>query len=377
MQDTIRAILRAATEEGSWEDALDRICFEVGAPASALFMSDDLELKSKSAVYSAFWRDPAREDIRSRFDGELDVSADAPAYGLFKTLPHLALVPEIDIFRSVGIAELPPSEIRDLTFSYGFRSRVVSVLNTTGPWMDVLTFQTDSGELDPSAYLALSSTLASAMRMRHMLRDARKNSVIAREALNRMPIGVSALDHEGRIMLANHEAERQFQEVEQINNRTGRVSILGLSDKLMSDGVEASWLLLDDRTIEKLSKHAFVLANSADEMPLIGQIEPISELYESAHWLLFIFDLRRLSDDNGVLLGQLAGLTAAETDVLRLLSQGNAVRDIAAIRGTSRITIRNQLKSIMEKLRCSSQRDLVALSASTSMARLETNQRPS
>ena len=144
MQDTIRAILRAATEEGSWEDALDRICFEVGAPASALFMSDDLELKSKSAIYSAFWRDPAREDIRSRFDAELDVSADAPAYGLFKTLPHLALVPEIDIFRSVGIVELPPSEIRDLTFSYGFRSRVVSVLNTTGPWMDVLTFQANS-----------------------------------------------------------------------------------------------------------------------------------------------------------------------------------------------------------------------------------------
>ena len=108
-------------------------------------------------------------------------------------------------------------------------------------------------------------------------------------------------------------------------------------------------------------------------MPLIGQIEPISELYESAHWLLFIFDLRRLSDDNGALLGQLAGLTAAETDVLRLLSKGHAVRDIASIRGTSRITIRNQLKSVMEKLRCSSQRDLVALSASTSMARLERN----
>lgn len=370
LQETIDAILRAATEGGTWEDAIDRVCFELRAPAAALFMSDDLVMKSKATVFSDFWRAPDRAAIPQRFEQDIDVSADAPAYSLFRQLPPQKLMREVDVFGLSSSADLPYSEVRELTLSFGFKHRVASVLNASGPWIDVLTFQVKSETLVNEKYDLLATTLSSAMRMRHLLRDARKNAIVTSKALNRMPIGVFALTNDGWMVFTNSEADRQFSEVEQVSNRGGVVCFSGLSEKLGDAAPDTSPVPLQGAIFRRLTKQTFVLASRDNETPVIGQIEPMTGLYDGTAWLVFTFDLKKLRNDDGSLLGRLGGLTRAETDVLRLLAQGKAVSEIATIRGTSRITTRNQLKSIMEKLRCSSQKDLIALSASTSLARL-------
>ena len=53
------------------------------------------------------------------------------------------------------------------------------------------------------------------------------------------------------------------------------------------------------------------------------------------------------------------GLTAAETDIVRLLVEGRSAGEIAAARDTSRLTVRTQVKSILQKTGIESQSDLV------------------
>ena len=55
-----------------------------------------------------------------------------------------------------------------------------------------------------------------------------------------------------------------------------------------------------------------------------------------------------------------SGLTAAESEVVRLLLEGQSNRTIAAARGTSVRTVANQVASIFRKLAVSSRSELVA-----------------
>ncbi|NDV01703.1 LuxR C-terminal-related transcriptional regulator [Pseudoroseicyclus tamaricis] len=57
-------------------------------------------------------------------------------------------------------------------------------------------------------------------------------------------------------------------------------------------------------------------------------------------------------------------LTVAETEVMRALSEGSSLADIASARGRSVATVRAQLKSVMSKTETSSQADLIRLTLS-------------
>lgn len=63
----------------------------------------------------------------------------------------------------------------------------------------------------------------------------------------------------------------------------------------------------------------------------------------------------------GTLLGNVFQLTSAEQNVVRLLTEGQDTRSIAATRNTSEGTVRGQIKSIAAKMNLSSQKDIVRL----------------
>jgi DNA-binding CsgD family transcriptional regulator len=58
-------------------------------------------------------------------------------------------------------------------------------------------------------------------------------------------------------------------------------------------------------------------------------------------------------------------LTPAETQVLALVCQGLAVKEIARLRNASEHTVRTQVRSLLQKTRTHSQRQLVALVAAS------------
>jgi len=68
-----------------------------------------------------------------------------------------------------------------------------------------------------------------------------------------------------------------------------------------------------------------------------------------------------LSDSAGDLLGRrLAGLSVSERAVCDLLRQGLSNKEIAAARGRSALTVKNQLRSIFRKIGVSSRSRLIA-----------------
>jgi DNA-binding CsgD family transcriptional regulator len=77
--------------------------------------------------------------------------------------------------------------------------------------------------------------------------------------------------------------------------------------------------------------------------------------------VMFVIDPSHGNVVDEIGLTSLYGLTAAESEVARLLLDGRSVDQISDIRRTARETTRNQIKSILSKTGTSRQLDLVRL----------------
>lgn len=115
--------------------------------------------------------------------------------------------------------------------------------------------------------------------------------------------------------------------------------------------------LLIERSIE-LNRFRAAYPGSEDRFREIEKLAP-DDLKPTIQHVLELYS--RPPEDHGAELAQFFGFTAAETKLALFLMHGGSLTEFASENGTSRNTVRNQLKQIFQKTHVRRQAELVAL----------------
>ncbi len=177
------------------------------------------------------------------------------------------------------------------------------------------------------------------------------------------------LDGDRRIVFANRQAEELLEVGDVISlDRKGKI--------FCTDHVAQNFLLKylgageGSRTsLFEGQEHSFLIPKS-DGWPMVAmvgcdQLDALSlvgdRLCADRHVTLMIRDPNGKHPEQSEKLMRHFGLSGAETTVVRKLAEGLSPSDIAAERGVSVVTIRNQLKSAQGKMGVTRQSELVSL----------------
>lgn len=115
--------------------------------------------------------------------------------------------------------------------------------------------------------------------------------------------------------------------------------------------------LMIERSVE-LNRFRAAYPGSEDRFREIEKLAP-DDLKPTIQKVLELYS--RSEKDHGAELAQFFGLTAAETKLALHLMQGGSLTEFASLNGTSRNTVRNQLKQVFQKTHVRRQAELVAL----------------
>lgn len=112
-------------------------------------------------------------------------------------------------------------------------------------------------------------------------------------------------------------------------------------------------------------QRSIALRGSDRSVSAIVQVLPVRrraiDYFQSAQAILVVNRRRDAATADSAIAQAIFDLTAAEARVATLLSLGRSIAEIAAENGTAEATVRNQLKSAMQKTGCHRQAELVKL----------------
>jgi len=189
------------------------------------------------------------------------------------------------------------------------------------------------------------------------------------QLLDNTQIGIIHLDRSGRVVEANDRAHSLL--------RRGN----GLQDR---DGFLRAWLPADNSRLEQLLAHALptfgneavsggsVTVRRSSGLPsLVVHVNPVTVPQTDfgrrrTAALVLVVDPGERPRIDPRLVAEVLGLTAAESAVAVLLSQGKTVRDIAAETGRREVAVYRHLRQIYKKQGISRRTDLVRLVLSLS-----------
>jgi len=179
-----------------------------------------------------------------------------------------------------------------------------------------------------------------------LILDADRRIVFAnRQAEELLEVGdVISLDKKGKICCTDHVAQNFL------------LQYLGAgtkNPKSLFEGQEQSFLIPKS---DGWPMVAMVGCDQLDALSLVG-----GRLCAERHVTLMIRDPNGRHPEQSEKLIRHFGLSGAETIVVRKLAEGLSPSDIAAERGVSVVTIRNQLKSAQGKMGVTRQSELVSL----------------
>lgn len=199
---------------------------------------------------------------------------------------------------------------------------------------------------DCARFGALSSDFARIGSTLSLARALKESPTAVLATLNALDVPLALVHGNGDFIAANPSAQ----------------SLLG-SQNLPWTG-EADWVAA---TIEAAryglahytSRHGLVKLKrlSSDPINNLGA----ARSYSSIDVLVDLSDLRKSLEKSLDRVASTFGLTAAETDIIRLLGEGKSASEIASLRHSSKETVRAQLRAIRTKTGKSRQAELAAL----------------
>lgn len=373
MREVVEGILDCAVMPEKWPEALDLFSQSFLFKSSVILAVQTTENVRLDPIYSAYFREGEGQPLRAMFDAGTDGEDVSEIYA---APPH-TLFDEASFYEHVHDGTPPPSPFRDLMNDHGLIVRTTAVLNRKGPWIDLFLGQFERDDLyrktteDPRLPImwSLISKTFDLQRLFFVLK--RRHEAVLR-SLDKLGLGVFLLDGSGRAVLHNAEAQR----------------ILDLSDglaldpqkRLCSTDSDKSRALLaaareEARTAAGQTGEPITIETLPRPSGLRDYVVAISPLRDAEAELepgfscafLLVIDPDREGALDASVLGQLGGLTEAEAAVLSALVQGSSLDDIAESRNVSIHTVRNQVKQVQFKLRCSSQTEIIRLAATTSV----------
>ena len=374
MKNLINSILGSASRPHQWGKTLDECNAILDVTASAMFSIHEFEALRTNFAWSSFWKANCDTAEVEQFLRENDAD-DQPAYAnLFRMKPQ-RLYPEVETFGVQTQAELPYSTIRNLTKGFGIVDRVAAQLNSTGPWIDGLFLHPTSlaqsnGLRDNPKIDIILPLMAGSLSLNRQLTALRSRYQASLSVLDALGIGVFLIDVSGCVVEHNAEAQRIFDQ----------------QDGVVLTSAKRLWLSNAETTAQL--EHAVAITNGL----LHGEITQPASIFSATRpsgKYEYLISINALSDLDGELesglrcafvtiidparskvlsadgLEVLGNLSSAERCVVDLLIEGHRPSEVADQRDVSINTIKTQMKTIAQKLRCSSQSDIIRIAAAT------------
>ena len=216
----------------------------------------------------------------------------------------------------------------------------------------------------------LGPHLCRAMRIHHQLHITRLDNEKLRATLEKTATGLLLLDADGRVMFANQEGARILEQHRALQvGYGGRLQAAIHQDNQMLQQLIQDTNAARERIIslgesrisiplyhEKLSHPLKITVLPLEDCGLNLMLTP-----EQITSVVFIADPERTWAISPEYLQQAYGLTLSECEVSQAIANGSQVLEIAAQRGTSKETVRWQIKEILQKTNTHSQVELVRL----------------
>lgn len=193
---------------------------------------------------------------------------------------------------------------------------------------------------------------------------AKHNAVLA--ALDRVQIGMAIALASGEVVVSNSEAERILALADGLTlTREKRLATTdpGTTAKIGKAIKDTCLTAIGEGTA---SEYIFPISRASGDLEFLVDVSPLKdslkEIDPSFHGaLITIIDPRAVPVPKVDRFARLYQLTAAETEVLSHLINGDSLEEIAEQRGTSPITARNQIASILNKTDSPRRADLIRL----------------
>lgn len=212
---------------------------------------------------------------------------------------------------------------------------------------------------------ALVPHLSRAYAIHRELASARRETDALKTAINRLPTGVLLLDNDGRVVLTNTSADDMLASEDgfrlqrrrpwlhdERRNRTLHAAIEQCLEQVPRAGHPVGDVMVVPRPSGKRGYSIMV-------SPLLAGKPGTPD--DESKAILFIADPESGQIGTTEVLESLYELTHAEADLVRLVSEGHSLVEVASERGVTMNTVRSQLKQVFSKTDTSRQGELVHL----------------
>ena len=204
------------------------------------------------------------------------------------------------------------------------------------------------------------------LRLSIRLLDAELSKLGLNDALNRLSIGVFALDSVGCVTFSNAAGERLLGDG--MNLRDGQFRIEGTSSRGKIEEAIASCVRDDEQSLMVQAK-PLMIERPESRRPLAAYVLPVRGARPEHAFLthtraiLLLVDPEARGAPDPSLIRDLLGITLGEARVAALVGSGLAPREAAKRLGITEETARTTLKRVFAKVGVSRQSELAALLA--------------
>ena len=371
----IAHIYDVTTDPSAWVSVLDELSRQVGALGTSLLVTDSTIQELTGLTVSTRIRAHAVTYQNDFYKKEAEFLSHV-AQVVHKQ--RLSTAPEwVEQVAARGFPRHNLDEIEPFFRSVGIYHRFASPLNFHPTFFDIVTFhfgQRDKRSLAPDLHIAhwFLPHLAKASEIGRPFRllEARFRAVL--EVLDRFHLGVIMLSHNGHIVIDNWAAQRQFDTADGLQKTTQKKLVAQDRDANLALQKALKNALSLPSLNHSSSAQQLVINRPAGASPLLLEVSPlrneeigINTPLSGALVIVVDPDDHRIVDTTG--LSALFGLSHAEQQVCDLLVSGYDTHDMAATRNTSPETIRNQVKSLLQKTNTHRRAELVRLALSINL----------
>jgi len=341
-----------------------------------MFSVHEFEQHNINFAWSQYFRENLTpEDFHVMQSGR-DVG-DIPAYEHLFRNPACVFYEEREIFNVKRLEDLHHSNVRDITRRLGFYTRCGASLNKTGPWIDGFFCQHKteaevSGLIGDERLELILPIMANSVSLGRSFQALRSRFQAALSVLDAWGVGVFLVDATGCVVEHNKEAQHILDAKDGLELSKGKRLKLNSPDstkELENMIVSANGLLLGELDVANSLLAADRPSELYDYLISVSPLEDNEGELEVGLKCAFVtvIDPNRKNALSAAGVTKLGQLTEGESQVVSLLIKGFRPLDVADQRNVSLNTVKTQLKSISQKLRCSTQADIIRIAAATNM----------
>lgn len=351
--DLVDRIYEAAVVPELWSGVLSDIARFGGARGGVLFASNQDEHRFiASKEFSDIMRDYIDEGWFAKTDRTTRLLAKR----------HAGFLTDLDVY-TVEEFEREPV-FREFLNPRGFGMGAASVINV--PTGDQLVFDVEraleEGPIPREAVARLDGLRPHLARAATMSARLRLQTVrVAAQALEAIGVAAAILGRNGRILGMNRGCEHLLNDL--IADGPRLMLRHAAADRLLAAALAG----LSSRS--RAAPCSIPIAGDTIRPPTILHLLPIrraaADIFAAAEAIAVFTPLTTRQVPGLSVLEGLFDLTAAEARVARGIAGGSTIADLSAEFGTSSLTVRSQLKTVMSKTGTARQAELVHLLAGT------------